>query len=153
MMGFSDAALRQHMRSRAHAVLRPIMVVTLLAVVAVTAAWDTAIPARSSPVTLLYVGAADCAPCRVWQNGDAVRFRESAEFARITFREVKSPTLRDALNDEFWPGDLRRYRDQLGRDAGVPLWIIVGDGEILVRGFGASQWQGVILPRIRALTR
>jgi hypothetical protein len=129
------------------------MAAALLAVVAVTAAWDTPLPARSSPVILLYVGAADCAPCRVWQNGDAVRFRESAEFARVTYREVKSPTLRDALSDEMWPGDLRRYRDRLGRNAGVPLWLVVGDGEILAQGFGASQWRSVMLPSIRAFTR
>jgi hypothetical protein len=129
------------------------MVVALFASVAVTLAWDTTNPARSSKVTLLYVGATDCAPCRIWQNGDGMRFRESAEFARISYREVKSPTLRDALNDEVWPGDLRRYRDMLGRDAGVPLWIIVEDGEVLGRGFGASQWREVILPRVRALLR
>jgi hypothetical protein len=57
------------------------------------------------------------------------------------------------LGDEHWPEDLRRYRDQLGRGAGAPLWMIVGNGEVLVRGFGASEWRDVILPRIRALTR
>jgi len=153
MKGFSDSAWRQRVRSRTKAAARPIGVVALLAFVAVTAAWDTSYPARSSPVTVLYVGAADCAPCRIWQSGDGAQFRASAEFARVNFREVKSPTLRDVLKDESWPDDLRRYRGQLGRDAGVPLWIIVDDGEVLLRGFGASQWQGVILPRIRALTR
>jgi len=121
--------------------------------VAVTAAWDTVNPARSSPVTVLYVGAADCAPCHVWQRGDGNRFRTSAQFAHVIFREVNSPTLRNVLNDEYWPHDLRRYRDQLGRNTGVPLWIIVADGEVLGRGFGASEWRSVIWPRIQALTR
>jgi hypothetical protein len=61
--------------------------------------------------------------------------------------------LRDVLNDSYWPDDLRGYRDQLGRSAGVPLWIVIGDGQVLERGFGASQWQSVILPRIKALIR
>ena len=125
----------------------------IFATIAMTAGRDTASPARFSQVTVLYVGAADCAPCRVWQSGDGARFRMSKEFARVSYREVKSPTLRGALNDDVWPDDLRRYRGQLGGDAGVPAWIVVADGAILARGFGVSQWQSVILPRVRALTR
>jgi hypothetical protein len=143
----------ERLRSRAKAARRRSVTAIIFATIAVTAGWDSANPARFSHVTVLYVGAADCAPCRVWQSGDGAHFRTSKEFARVSYREVKSPTLRGALNDEIWPDDLRRYRDLLGRDTGVPLWIIVADGEVLARGFGVSQWQSVILPRVRALIR
>jgi hypothetical protein len=124
----------------------------VLALLAVTAAWD-ARPARSLRPTLLYVGAADCAPCRSWQAGDGADFLSSPEFARVSYRAVTSPTLRGLLDDENWPADLRVYRDRLGREAGVPLWMLVGEGEVLARGFGASQWRSLILPRIKALMR
>ena len=149
MIGMSDA--ERPLRARATA--RRTMLAAILAMIGVTMAWDTLNPARSVPVTVLYVGAADCAPCHAWQRGDGRLFLASAEFTHVIFREVKSPTLRDVLNDSYWPDDLRAYRDQLGRDAGVPLWIVIGDGQVLERGFGASQWRSAILPRIRALVR
>jgi len=138
---------------RASATARHVMVAAVLSMIGVTLAWDTLNPARSAPVTVLYVGAADCAPCHAWQRGDGRLFLASAESTHVIFREVKSPTLRDVLNDSYWPDDLRIYRDQLGRGAGVPLWMVIGDGQVLERGFGASQWRSVILPRIKALSR
>ena len=126
---------------------------SVLALVAVTAAWKSARPARPAQLTLLYVGAADCAPCRTWQAGDGRQFRESDEFAGVRYREVKSPTLRGVLDDEFWPEDLRGYRAQLGRGAGVPLWLVIGEQQILAKGFGAAQWRDAVLPQLRSLMR
>ena len=72
-------------------------------------------PRPSSPkaranITLVYVGAEDCGPCRAWQSMEGKRFLESPEFSRLIYREVKSPTLRDVLKDEHWPEDLRASR-------------------------------------------
>lgn len=129
------------------------VVAFLFAVIAVTVAFDTASPALSSRLVLLYVGAADCAPCRTWQDGDRARFLRSAEFARVEYHEVKSPKLRELLNDDHWPADLRGYRDRIGRRTGVPAWLLVGDGEVLALGSGAGEWRDRILPRIRMLAR
>jgi len=104
-------------------------------------------------LTLVYVGADDCAPCRTWQQGAGAAFRSSAEFARVSYREVRPPTLLDALKDEYWPEDLRLYRDRLGRGAGVPLWLVIVDDEVIERGFGASQWHGTVLPKLKSLLR
>lgn len=104
-------------------------------------------------MTLLYVGAEDCAPCRVWQNGEGTAFRASPEFARLTYREVKSPTLFDVLKDENWPEDLRGYRDRIERGAGVPMWLVITGNDIVGRGFGPSQWRQSILPKLRSLLR
>lgn len=102
---------------------------------------------------LVYVGADDCAPCRAWQRDDGAMFRLSPEFARLTYREVKSPILFDILKDKYWPDDLRGYRDRLGRGAGVPMWLVISDREIVEQRFGATQWQAAVLPKIRALLR
>src|SRR5262245_23448706 len=74
-------------------------------------------------VMLLYIGAEDCAPCRAWQGRDGAAFRSSAEFSRINYREVRSMSVFDVLKDENWPDDLRSYRDRLGREAAVPMWL------------------------------
>jgi hypothetical protein len=110
-------------------------------------------PSARRDVTLLYVGADDCAPCRAWQRADGPAFRSSPEFAHVAYREVKSPSVLDLLKDEYWPDDLRRYRERIGRGAGVPLWLVVADDEIVEQGFGASQWRGSVLPKIRSLLR
>lgn len=125
------------------------------AIVAAAALWisDGSLPPARRDVTLLYVGADDCAPCRAWQRADGPAFRSSPEFARVAYREVKSPSVLDLLKDEHWPDDLRRYRTRIGRAAGVPLWLVVADGEILAQGLGASQWRDSVLPKIRSLLR
>jgi hypothetical protein len=113
----------------------------------------SAVPATRADVTVVYVGAEDCAPCRAWQYAEGKRFLGSAEFARLNYREVKSPTARDALEDRYWPEDLRAYRDRLGRGAGVPLWLVISGDEVIERGFGASQWHAAVWPRIKSLLR
>jgi hypothetical protein len=104
-------------------------------------------------VTVLYVGADDCPPCRAWQNADGATFRASPQFSRLTYREVKSPTLYDVLNDENWPDDLRRYRDHIDRGAGVPMWMVIARGDIVSSGFGPTQWREAIWPKVRSLVR
>jgi hypothetical protein len=102
---------------------------------------------------LIYVGAEDCAACRVWQRVDAATFRSSSEYSRITYREVKSSSTLDVLKDEHWPDDLRPYRDRLGRGAGVPLWLLVADGELVQQALGARQWKEAMLPKLKSLVR
>jgi hypothetical protein len=110
-------------------------------------------PARASDLLLIYVGAEDCAPCRAWQNGEGAEFRKSAEFARIFYREVKSPRLRDVLKDEHWPEDIRAWRSRLKRSDGVPLWLIVSGNDVLAQRHGAAAWQASVMPTLRSHLR
>jgi hypothetical protein len=114
---------------------------------------QTLAPAARADLTLVYVGADDCAPCREWQRMEGSRFLGSPEFARLSYREVKSPTARDVLKDQYWPQDLRRYRDRLMPGAGVPLWLVISGADVVEQGFGASQWHAAVLPRVKSLLR
>ncbi len=102
-------------------------------------------------VTLVYVGAENCAPCDIWQRKQGLAFRDSAEFARLAYREVKSASLFDVLNDEIWPEDLRVYRRAISRGDGVPLWLVIADDRLVMQSFGLAQWQEAVLPKIRSL--
>lgn len=108
---------------------------------------------QTSHIVVLYVGAEDCAPCRAWQHDAKLAFQASPEFGQLVYREVKSPTLLDLLKDENWPEDLREYRSQLGREAGVPLWLVIADGRLVQRGIGPAQWGAEVFPKIRSLLR
>jgi hypothetical protein len=110
-------------------------------------------PASRNDVMLLYVGADDCPPCRAWKRGPGAAFRASPEFSRLIYREVDSPTVLNLLSDQYWPDDLREYRERLGRNAGVPLWLLVADHQVVERGFGESQWREIILPKLKVLLR
>ena len=104
-------------------------------------------------VILLYVGAEDCAPCRAWRKGDGAAFLASEEFARITYREVRSQHLEDVLNDDNWPDDVRDYRSRIRRSDGVPLWIVIADRVVVEQQFGAAAWQSRVLPAVKSWLR
>jgi len=134
--------------------LRSIKLAALLAAVLVIARADS----RPEPdfgvrndVMIVYVGSDSCAPCRAWQRNEAVQFRASPAFSRISYREIKAPNLFDLLKDEWWPEDLRGYRSQLARGAGAPLWLLIVDRQIVAQAFGRTQWSAVIEPQLRML--
>lgn len=114
---------------------------------------DAGRDARPASVTLIYVGAEDCAPCRVWRRDGWPQFTASSEFRRLAYREVVAPKLFQLLNDEHWPDDLRRYRDRLDRSSAVPLWFVVADDELALTARGLREWGERALPAIRSLLR
>lgn len=113
--------------------------------------WTSAIPVKN--LTLVYVGTDNCPPCNTWQRNQETAFRESPEFHRLTYREVKSSSLFDVLNDNNWPEELRIYRQAIGRGAGVPLWLVIADDQIVLQVSGLTQWQEAVLPKIVSLLR
>jgi hypothetical protein len=116
-----------------------------------SANWTSAKPARN--LTLVYVGADNCAPCEMWQRNQGAAFRDSPEFHRLAYREVKSPNLFDVLKDNNWPEELRAYRQAIGEGAGVPLWLVIADDQIVMQSYGLTQWQEAVLPKIKSLLR
>ena len=53
-----------------------------------------AIDGAATPnLTLVYVGAADCAPCQTWARDHRLALLASAQFMHVTYREVISPRL------------------------------------------------------------
>jgi hypothetical protein len=102
-------------------------------------------------VAVIYVGAEDCAPCRIWRRDRFPTFAGSPEFKRLSYREVTSPRLFDLLNDEHWPDDLRRYREILDRTSGVPLWFIVADDKVVLTVRGLREWSELAIPKIRSM--
>lgn len=109
--------------------------------------------AAAKGVTLVYVGAEDCAPCGIWQRNQRAAFHGSAEFSRLVFHEVKSPTLFGVLNDDNWPAELQRYRQAIQKGTGVPLWLVIVGDKIVMQRSGLSQWDEAIVPKLKSLLR
>ena len=130
-----------------------VMVVAVVGVVIAlfAATWT---PAKSvKKVTLVYVGAENCAPCEIWQHNQGTAFRNSTKFRRLIYREVKSSSLFDVLKDENWPEDLRIYRHAIRQEAGVPLWLVIADEQLVLQSSGLTQWRAAVLPKIKSLLR
>jgi hypothetical protein len=104
-------------------------------------------------VTLIYVGADDCAPCRAWYREQWPKFRASREFERLEYRAVESPNLLDVLKDEHWPNDLRAYRKEIEAGAGVPMWLVVSQNDVVLKASGVSKWNEAVFPAIQRLVR
>lgn len=126
------------------------------ALLAVAAVASVLSPEASQPTVrplLIYVGAEDCAPCRTWQRGDGEVFRQSKDFALLTYREVKPAHLHEILDDRYWPEDIRGYRDRLKRSDGVPLWFLVADATIVTQHYGVGAWKNDVLPKLNRILR
>jgi hypothetical protein len=79
-------------------------------------------------LTVIYVGAEDCAPCIRWRN------------------ERKLST---ALEDQFWPESLRALRPIVQKGGGgVPYWIVMRQGRVVAAAGGESAWKSQIWPLI-----
>lgn len=122
-----------------------------LSVVVLGGAVRSDTPRQDRDIVVVYIGAEDCAPCRQWQGGMGAEFRASNEFRHLRYREVESPKLFQLLNDEVWPADLRVYRQRIDQTMGVPMWLVVLNGEVVTQGFGAGQWAKTIMPTLRQL--
>jgi hypothetical protein len=125
--------------------------VVFLALVALLTLANLTTTKAAKKVILVYVGAENCAPCENWQRNQGIAFRNSTEFHRLTYREVKSPNLFDVLKDIYWPEDLRVYRQAI-KGAGVPLWLVIADDQLVLQDGGLAQWHNTILPKIKSLT-
>lgn len=112
---------------------------------------SSAVPSRwkRGRLQVVYVGADDCAPCLRWRREKRPSFQQSTAFRQIEYREVIATSLKNALEDRFWPEDMRAIRQVVANDGGaVPYWLLVRDGHILSSAGGESAWDRKIWPLI-----
>ena len=108
---------------------------------------------KCGPLTVVYVGAEDCGPCRAWRRDQRPAFLDSGEFARLRYHEVIVPRLQNLLAGENWPLELVVVRDYTRTRPGAPQWFLLRDNRILASGAGLSAWSREIWPAIRRQVR
>lgn len=68
--------------------------------------------------------------------------------ARLT--EVRGETLEKPITERHYPPELKwLYRD-LGELRGVPRFVLVVDGKVVLRVHGTSNYTAILEPRLRA---
>ena len=100
-------------------------------------------------LTVVYVGADDCAPCIRWRRERKPEFQASLAFERVEYREIIATNRATALEDKFWPENLRHLRAVVQKGGGgVPYWIVMRQGRIVAAAGGESAWKSQIWPLI-----
>lgn len=100
-------------------------------------------------LTVVYVGADDCAPCIRWRRERKPEFQASLAFERVEYREIIATNLATALEDKFWPESLRHLRAVVQKGGGgVPYWIVMRQGRVVAAAGGESAWKSRIWPLI-----
>ena len=95
----------------------------------------------ASDVEVIYVGGWDCPYCTLWQNQYKAEWLASPEFHRVTWIEVDVPHLREAYEEQYWPGDLKAVLDQIPRKSGTPRFLIVSKGRLVFNMAGTNNWE------------
>jgi hypothetical protein len=101
------------------------------------------------PLTLVYVGAEDCAPCRAWRRDERDAFLAGLDPSRVIFREVIAAKTTAAFDEVTWPEDLRARLADARKVGGVPQWIVVQDDSVVMTAGGLTQWKERVLPILR----
>lgn len=97
-----------------------------------------------SDLKVIYVGGLDCPPCTQWKNAKKAGWLASPESKQVAWIEVEAPTLKEAYQERYWPGDLKPILDQLPRKNGTPRFLIVRDDKVVANEFGGSSWATIM---------
>jgi hypothetical protein len=100
-------------------------------------------------LTVIYIGADDCGPCRIWRRDKRRDCLGSGVFQNIKYREVIVSRLYDLLVEAQWPAALMFLREQVRARPGGPQWFIIQDGHIITWEAGLSAWRRVVWPMIQ----
>ena len=95
----------------------------------------------ASDVEVVYIGGWDCPYCTLWQNKYKAEWLASPEFRQVTWIEVDVPHLREAYEEQYWPGDLKAVLDQIPSKSGTPRFLIVSKGKLVFNTAGTNNWE------------
>lgn len=109
-----------------------------------TAAGEDIPVRKNSSIDLVYMGANDCQPCRLWKAFDLPKLRASNEFPHIRFTDVQKWIQDPIPGMENLPEHLRPMRDELvrviNRKGGSPMFALLVDGKGIKGGWGTKTY-------------
>lgn len=103
-------------------------------------------------IQLVYVGAADCPGCRSWKPNDLPALKASVAGPYLRIREIWSDQLYNVVDDSIWPEDLRGLRDEWIRARGAPQYLLLFDGNVVLKEHGNYNF-GIVTSRMYSLAR
>lgn len=102
---------------------------------------------------LLYLGTDDCPYCRRWESRTKDAFLASPEGRAVNFVHVKGRTLREPIVEQHYPPEFRWVFDKIGPSRGVPRFLLVMDGKLVMSAFGLNEWEDRFRPALKDLVQ
>lgn len=100
-------------------------------------------------VEVIYLGTNDCPYCRHWEAARKPELLASSEGKAASYREVHGETLRKPIEAAHYPADLKWLAEQIGPSRGVPRFVLVVDGKVVMNVMGTEAYQQAFLPALR----
>jgi hypothetical protein len=50
---------------------------------------------------------------------------EQSRIQKVSWKKISAKTIKIAYEDQFWPQELRPYRDEAALSGGPPRWLVV----------------------------
>ena len=152
--GFESLPLRQFMTATALRTLIGVFIGVAFAC-ATAFAQATDPPAKSrDELLLVYWSARDCGWCSYWESswsGMEKSLREAPAFTKMTYRVVKSHSLRFPYAESDFPDDLKWLHARGDRHPGRPGWTLYVNRELVATFYGTNKWFSDHLPKINEL--
>lgn len=115
------------------------------------AALAFAAAAEAARIEMFYLGTPDCPYCRKWEASGKGALLNSADGRAIRFVEVRGETLRKPIVLEHYPAAYQWAFDQIGPSRGVPRFVLMVDGKVVLNAFGLGAYERDFLPSLRAI--
>ncbi len=107
--------------------------------------------AHASRIEMLYLTSPDCPYCRSWEARSKDALLNSPEGRALRFIEVRGETLRKPISREHYPRGYEWAFDRIGPSRGVPRFVLLVDGNVVLNAFGLNAYEHDFLPRLRAI--
>jgi hypothetical protein len=98
-------------------------------------------------LSIIYVGAKDCGPCRVFDSQDLPQWNKSMLARDVKLIHVDAPSVNVAFQARHWPAEARPFISAVKAPI-VPCFILVDGKSVVAIGTGIGGWRNQVLPMI-----
>ena len=102
-------------------------------------------------ISVVYISAEDCAPCRQFEAADFPQWQSSPLSQRVRFLRAHAPKTTQAFQTKYWPSEARSFAGAVKVPV-VPSFILANNGSVMLVGSGLIGWRNQVLPEIRRLS-
>ena len=107
--------------------------------------------ADAARIEMFYLTTPDCPYCRRWEANSRQPLLASPEGRAIRYVEVRGETLRRPIVREHYPPGFEWAFDRIGPSRGVPRFVLMIDGRLVLNAFGLNAYERDFLPGLRAI--
>jgi len=107
--------------------------------------------ANASRFEMFYLTTPDCPYCLRWEAKSREPLLASPEGRAIRYIEVRGETLRRPIVREHYPPGYEWAFELIGPSRGVPRFVLVVDGKLVLSAFGLHAYERDFLPGLRAI--